>query len=60
REPLRIMDEAAIRRFIMHYERLTRNMLERMPNSADVTLHLNDNHKIHQIQINRPIANRQG
>jgi len=52
REPLRIMDEAAIQRFIMHYERLTRTMLDAMPDRAAVTLHLNDNHKIHRIQIN--------
>ncbi|WP_210394556.1 hypothetical protein [Motiliproteus sediminis] len=58
REPLRIMDEAAIRRFIMHYERLTREMLESMPDRADVTLHLNENHKIHQIQVNSPLTDR--
>ncbi|WP_207060924.1 hypothetical protein [Motiliproteus sp. SC1-56] len=55
-EPLRIMDEAQIRRFIMHYERLTRLMLAQMPGRADVTLHLNNNHKIHQIQINSPLV----
>lgn len=58
REPLRIMDEAAIRRFIMHYERLTREMLATMPDRADVTLHLNENHKIHQIQVNSPVTDR--
>ena len=51
-EPLRIMSQSEIRHFIMHYERLTRQMLEQMPDRADVTLHLNDNHKIDHIQIN--------
>lgn len=54
-EPLRIMDGSDIRRFIMHYERLTRAMLQEMPDSADVTLHLNNNHKIQRIQVNRKI-----
>ncbi|MCW8885632.1 MAG: hypothetical protein OQK12_10325, partial [Motiliproteus sp.] len=52
-EPLRIMGESEIRHFIMHYERLTREMLERMPEKADATLHLNENHKIDRIQINQ-------
>ncbi|UTW11594.1 hypothetical protein [Marinobacterium rhizophilum] len=56
REPLRIMGEAEILRFIQHYERLTRAMLEDMPARADVVLQLNDNHKICDIRINRPLA----
>ncbi len=54
-EPLRIMGEAEIQRFIQHYERLTRAMLEAMPARADVVLQLNDNHKICDIRINRPL-----
>lgn len=54
-EHLRIMDEAQIKRFIQHYERLTRHMLAEMPDRADVTLHLNENHKIADIQINCPL-----
>jgi D-glycerate 3-kinase len=53
---LRIMGDAEIQRFIQHYERLTRAMLDEMPTRADVTLHLNDNHKICNISINRPLA----
>jgi D-glycerate 3-kinase len=56
RDPLRIMGEAEILRFIQHYERLTRSMLDDMPARADVTLHLNDNHKICHISINAPLA----
>ena len=33
-----IMDEAALDRFLMHYERLTRWMLEEMPGRADVVI----------------------
>lgn len=52
---LRIMDEQEIQRFIQHYERLTRQMLIEMPERADVTLKLNENHKISEIEINRPL-----
>ena len=55
-EHLRIMNEEQIKRFIQHYERLTQLMLEEMPDRADVTLFLNDNHKISDIQINNPLA----
>ncbi|MCD8512742.1 MAG: hypothetical protein LRY63_04620 [Nitrincola sp.] len=50
---LRIMNEQQIIRFIQHYERLTRAMLEQMPGQADLVLRLNDNHKIEEIIINR-------
>jgi D-glycerate 3-kinase len=33
-----VMDEAALERFLMHYERLTRWMLEEMPARADVLI----------------------
>lgn len=56
-EHLRIMDEEQIKRFIQHYERLTRHMLEEMPSRADVTLCLNENHKIADIKINQPLQN---
>lgn len=38
----RIMNEAEIARFIAHYERLTRHILEEMPRRADVVLRLNE------------------
>ncbi|WP_235263468.1 hypothetical protein [Nitrincola sp. A-D6] len=50
---LRIMNEQQIVRFIQHYERLTRAMLQQMPAEADLVLKLNQNHKIEQIVINR-------
>ena len=49
---LRIMNPDEIKRFIAHYERLTRAMLEELPERADVCLHLNENHKIREIAIN--------
>ncbi|MGH1462979.1 MAG: hypothetical protein ACRBB6_13195 [Neptuniibacter sp.] len=54
-EHLRIMDEEQIKRFIQHYERLTQQMLDEMPERADITLFLNENHKISDIQINNPL-----
>ena len=34
------MDEAALDRFVMHYERLTRWMLEEMPARADIVIQI--------------------
>jgi D-glycerate 3-kinase len=39
-----IMDAAAIRHFVMHYERLTRHNLADLSDRADVTLELDDAH----------------
>jgi D-glycerate 3-kinase len=39
-----IMDAAAIRRFVMHYERLTRHNLADLSDRADVTLELDEAH----------------
>lgn len=53
---LRIMDEHEILNFIQHYERLTRHMLAEMPDRADITLYLNDNHKVADIRVNTPFV----
>jgi len=50
---LRLMDEPALRRFIMHYERLTRHMLTEMPRRADVVLMLNERHGIDGVRIGK-------
>lgn len=42
----RLLDTAALHRFIMHYERLTRHNLEVLPGRADLTLHLNEQHGV--------------
>ncbi len=41
-----VMDEAAIARFIMHYERLTRWILHEMPDRADVVIRLGPHHEV--------------
>ena len=46
-----LMDAAAIKHFIMHYERLTRHMLAEMPDRADVVLELNEHHKLVEMTI---------
>lgn len=43
---LRVMDELELRRFISHYERLTRFMLREMPSRVDMLFKVNDNHRI--------------
>lgn len=51
--PSRLMDEAGIQRFILHYERLTRHNLQEMPGRADLTLYLDANHRFTRIRLNR-------
>lgn len=46
--PLRLMTDAELRHFIMHYERLTRMMLDTMPGQADVVFTLDSQHRINQ------------
>ncbi|QSA98971.1 hypothetical protein JWZ97_01300 [Methylococcus sp. EFPC2] len=48
----RIMDSSGLKRFIMHYERLTRHMLAEMPERADLTLFLDEHHQFTAIHIN--------
>ena len=47
-----LMDKAALQRFIMHYERLTRHMLAEMPERANLVLRLNSAHQIDAVRIN--------
>ena len=51
RDLSKLMDEQALRRFIMHYERLTRHMLEEMPARADVVLRLNERHAVDGVRL---------
>jgi len=41
-----LMDDAALARFIMHYERLTRHLLRTAPESADLVVSLGPDHGI--------------
>ena len=43
----RIMNAESLKRFIMHYERITRHTLAEMPSRADLTLALDHNHQYH-------------
>jgi D-glycerate 3-kinase len=56
--PHRLMNAQELRRFIMHYERLTRFMLEEMPNRADIILYLNEQHQLFQAIIRPPASKR--
>ena len=49
----KIMDTAALQRFIMHYERVTRAMLAEMPDRADLVFKLNQHQQIDGLQINK-------
>jgi D-glycerate 3-kinase len=41
-----LMDDAALARFIAHYERITRHLLDTMPGIADLVVALDDDHRI--------------
>ncbi len=45
-EPSRVMDDEAVLRFIMHYERVTRHTLWDLPPRADVVFHIGEDHQI--------------
>jgi D-glycerate 3-kinase len=48
----KIMNTAELQRFIMHYERLTRAMLQEMPGRAHIVLELNSKHQIDVVICN--------
>lgn len=41
-----LMTQAQVKRFIQHYERLTRHILQEMPSRADAVFHLSHDHTI--------------
>jgi len=51
-----LMNEPALRRFIAHYERLTRHIMSEMPARADVVIELNQARRVNRVQLksNRP------
>lgn len=49
-----LMNEAAIRRFIQHFERLTRHCLNTLPEKADRVFELDARHRIHCIDDAAP------
>ena len=54
-----VMDEAAVARFIQHYERLTRHILEEMPDRADMVLRLSADRSCDAVQ-SRPATAQNG
>ena len=46
-----VMDENQLRRFIQHYERITRSCLEGLPSTADIVLKLGASHNIESVVI---------
>ena len=50
----RSLDNAGIRRFIQHYERLTQQALTRLPDVANLVLVINDAHKVADVQPGTP------
>lgn len=49
----KVMDEKAVRRFIRHYERITRSMLDEMPQRADIVFELDRSQRIADVRLNR-------
>lgn len=47
----KLMADDQIRRFIMHYERITQFTLNEMPKRADVVLRLDKNHQIYDVRM---------
>lgn len=41
-----VMSEAEVRQFIMYYERITLRMLKQMPATADLTIFLDEHHRV--------------
>jgi D-glycerate 3-kinase len=54
RKGTRVMTDAEVARFVLHYERLTRHILSEIPGRADVTLWLDPGRRV--IRTNPPVA----
>ena len=46
------MDKKGIYRFIMHYERLTRDMINDLSKTADMLINIDKKHKLKNIKFN--------
>lgn len=53
----KIMAEPELRRFIQHYERITRSMLSEMPERADIVFKLDDRQQIASITMGQVVKN---
>jgi D-glycerate 3-kinase len=46
------MSDGEIARFVQHYERVTRNLLQEMPGRADCVLELGRDHQVQALRLN--------
>ena len=53
--PSRVMSDAELLRFVAHYERITRHLLDEMPERADIVFDIDDRHQPAAVRINRPL-----
>jgi D-glycerate 3-kinase len=53
RGALRAMSPSALRRFLMHYERLSRRALKTLPKIADVVIELDECRRVRRVKIRR-------
>ncbi len=45
------LDDAGLRRFVQHFERLSRHMLDTVPGYADVVIDIDDKHCMTGLQL---------
>jgi len=53
--PSRVMSDEELLRFVAHYERITRHLLDEMPARADIVFDIDDRHQPAAVRINRPL-----
>lgn len=51
--PSAVMDASALKRFIQHYERITRRCLDQLPALANIVIELADNHAITDVKVRK-------
>ena len=54
-ERSRVMNDAELARFVAHYERITRHLLDEMPGRADIVFDIDQGHQPAAVRINRPL-----
>lgn len=52
------MRDEEIARFVQHYERVTRNLLDEMPGRADCVFELGRDHRIEGLRLNPPVPEK--
>ncbi len=49
------MSDPELDRFIMHYESLTKHILDEMPGRADIVFFQDQSHDVGRLAINKPL-----